>query len=207
MKLEEITKRLFQPVEAVNASTPAAKAVIATAKSSLSPNEAIAYQPPSVAKPMAAAVGKVFGQAAQLQSQSSDFRVAIQQLDRINQSVGRVFLPLREVYTQLSDLSGTFESLQIFRSQLEPFLEDFEPMRLLHEQVTQLIEAVQTELGQIVTSLDPLRSLSERVKALAYSLKQVNDLQHGFADLYSIFGDCRSVSSSVQAEEDEATLH
>jgi len=211
IRLEEITKRLFQPIEKETKSAASA-AVGSTIEVMEKPTE-----PPKTAKevnlsqlpkPMAAAVDKVFGHAAQLRSKSTDFALANDQLERLNKSVARTFEPLRKVYHQLSQVSEGFGSLHDFRTQLEPLAKDFEPIQLFQDQVTELTQGVHAEIGQIVSSLDSVRSLGERVNALAISLKQVSELQRAFAELSATFAEDHSAGSANDtAPQDQPTLH
>ncbi|HVN89686.1 MAG TPA: hypothetical protein VMT61_07725 [Candidatus Binataceae bacterium] len=224
LKLDDFRKRLLPPNEAENGvAAPAvaaesdskAQATVVSLAAPTTPSPALL--PPSSAglaprdsESISAAVRKVFGQVGTLQSRADEFSQATEQIDRLNKLVTRVFGPLRNLYSQLSEVAGSFDSLSSFQSQLAGLSKEFEPMRLLHDQVSQLTGSIHTELGQIVKALDPVSELNERANLLARSLKQISELQTDFADLYATFrnSEHRVKAGDVSNEQSETVaLH
>jgi hypothetical protein len=210
LKLEEFRKRLLQqPGNEDSVSSPV----------ELSPEEAVveplplkAPSAPSEAQRatdlMAAAVSKVFAQSSALQSRADEFAAAVESIERLSKAVTRAFGPLRAFYNQLAEVSGSFESLRLFQAQLASLSPTFEPMKLLHDQVAQLTGTIEVELGQVVKALDPAKDLSDRVSLLSRSLRQANELQSDFADLYAAFqGANRSSAAQAVQEEAQPSLH
>ena len=192
LKLEEFRKRLLQQPEAEAIADAAVPPSV-----ELSPQDAVvepiarssapADPPRRAAEEMAAAVSKVFAQSRALQSRADEFAGAVESIERLSKAAARAFAPLRAFHDQLAEISGSFEALRGFQAQLAGLSPNFEPMKLLHDQVAQLTGSIELELGQVVKALDPAKDLSDRVSLLSRSLRQANDLQNDFAELYAAF--------------------
>jgi len=139
-------------------------------------------------------VGKLFEQTKTFQVRFDELTQAIDVIERLTESAGRLFGPLRAFHTQLSQLSASFESMRSFQAQLAELGKTFEPMKIVHDQLAQLSESVQSNLAQLVKALDPAKDFRDRIITLANTLEQANELQADFGELYSTF---RAGSASV----------
>jgi hypothetical protein len=152
---------------------------------------------PSVAMPKAEvpfnqnqvieSVGKLFEQTKTFQVRFDELTQAIDVIERLTESAGRLFGPLRAFHTQLSQLSASFESMRSFQIQLAELGKTFEPMKIVHDQLAQLSDSVQSNLAQLVKALDPAKDFRDHIMTLAHTLEQANELQADFGELYSTF--------------------
>ncbi len=189
--------------ETVTAEIPETELKPETAKAS-SASAPIALVPGGEASTISAAVRRTFAQVGTLQGRTEDFHQAAEQLDRLGKSVTKIFGPLRTIYSQMAEVAGSFDALCALESELASLTNDFEPMRLLHNQVSQLTSTVQSELGQLVKSLDPVKELNDKVSTFARSLRQVSELHTDLSDLYSNIRDRQKVEGNVTQPSEAA---
>jgi len=132
-------------------------------------------------------VSKLFEQTRTFQVRFDELSQAIDVIDRLTESAGRLFTPLRSFHAQLLQLSASFESIRSFQMQLAELGRTFEPMKIVHDQLAQLMESIQSNLAQLVKALDPAKDFRDRIMTLARTLDQASELQANFGDLYSAF--------------------
>jgi soluble cytochrome b562 len=139
-------------------------------------------------------VAKLFEQTKTFQVRFDELTQAIDVIERLTESAGRLFGPLRAFHTQLSQLSASFESMRAFQIQLAELGKTFEPIKIVHDQFAQLSDSIQSNLAHLVKALDPAKDFRDRIMTLAQTLDQANELQADFGELYSAF---RAGSASV----------
>jgi len=146
-------------------------------------------------------VAKLFEQTKTFQVRFDELTQAADVIERMTESAGRLFGPLRAFHTQLSQLAVSFESMRAFQLQLAELGKTFEPMKIVHDQLAQLTDSVQTNLAQLVKALDPAKDFRDRIMTLARTLEQASELQADFGELYSAFR-----AGNDAAADDSGTL-
>lgn len=147
-------------------------------------------------------VGKLFEQTKTFEIRFDELTQAIDVIERLTESAGRLFGPLRAFHRQLSQLSASFESMRSFQIQLAELGKTFEPMRIVHDQLAELSDSVQTNLAHLVKALDPAKDFRDRIMTLAHTLDQANELQADFGELYSAFRSGNAGDGSSQPDRD-----
>ena len=132
-------------------------------------------------------VSKLFEQTKTFQVRFDELTQEIDVIERLTESAGRLFGPLRAFHTHLAQLSASFESMRSFQAQLAELGKTFEPMKIVHDQLAQLSDSIQSNLAQLVKALDPAKDFRDRIMTLAHTLDQANELQADFGELYSTF--------------------
>jgi hypothetical protein len=150
-------------------------------------------------------VSKLFEQTKTFQVRFDELAQAIDVIDRLTESAGRLFGPLRTFHGQLSQLSASFESMRSFQAQLAELGKTFEPMKIVHDQLAQLSDSIQSNLAQLVKALDPAKDFRDRILTLAHTLDQANELQADFGELYSTFraGNASVSDGSIRLDRSE----
>jgi uncharacterized phage infection (PIP) family protein YhgE len=132
-------------------------------------------------------VAKLFEQTKVFEVRFDELAQAVDVIERMTESAGRLFGPLRSFHEQLAQLATSFESMRSFQEQLAELGKTFEPMKLVHDQFAQLCASIQSNIAQLVKALGPAKDFRERILALARSLEQASELQTEFGELYSAF--------------------
>jgi len=151
---------------------------------------------------LADSVAKLFEQTKTFQVRFDELAQAIDLIERMTDSAARLFGPLRQFHSQLTQLAVSFESMRAFQGQLAQLGKTFEPMRLLHDQLAQLSDGIQTHVAQLVKSLDPAKDFRDRINALARAMDQASELQADFGELYSTFRTSPNIAQNDDDSQD-----
>jgi hypothetical protein len=160
------------------------------------PRPLVAVAPKSTSsesQQMADALERMFGQTQTFEARLSDLDKSIADLERLAHTVERAFEPLISLQDKIAELGGALESMKTFQMEIASLAENFEPMRLLYDQVTGLTSVFLENVGKLGAVLDPAALLRERILTLAQSFDSATSLQSNFEAL-------RASAPSIDAE-------
>jgi ABC-type multidrug transport system fused ATPase/permease subunit len=141
-------------------------------------------------------IAQLFGETKHFQRRIDDLHQKLSQIERTYASGDELFAPLRSFHTRLSQLAQSFASMRAFQFQLAQMAETFAPMKVLHNGLAEVTDSLEDHLAQLVLSLDPVRRFGERLRQLADTFDQAEQVQAEFLELHSTFRAAAKVTRS-----------
>ena len=212
MELEELRKRLLVRsgapaiplVRPARQFTKAAAGEEGTEKDQLvrdtTRNGAAAAVSADGVKPLpslAAIVGELF-------EPTDAFRSHFIQLSSVLRNVDTAGLPTQEAlariadfYERLASLANAFQSVKVFADQVKRLSTTFEPMKGLHEQLSQLIQAFYGNVKELGVAFEPVKAFQAKVRQLAQTLELIDQLEIRLLNLAEAFRPAPEVSEGM----------
>lgn len=146
---------------------------------------------------LAAIVGELF-------EPTDAFRSHFIQLSSVLRNVDTAGLPTQEAlariadfYERLASLANAFQSVKVFADQVKQLSTTFEPMKGLHEQLSQLIQAFYGNVKELGVAFEPVKAFQAKVRQLAQTLELIDQLEIRLLNLAEAFRPAPEVSEGM----------
>lgn len=160
-------------------------------------SEALAISEPLDAKyKLAEAVDKVFRPVETFREHFMRLAQAFESVEDASEGTLNAFRNIGDLHNHLVELGKTFQLVEAFTVEIGKVAKNFEPMRPLHAQLTQLNESFYINLLGLAQALQPVEKLKIQTAKLFGALDHIGELQ---AKLNEVAKSLRR--SAVQTQE------
>jgi hypothetical protein len=140
--------------------------------------EALSISEPLQAKPrLVEAVDRVFRPVEKFRDHFTRLARLFEPIEEASRGTLDAFTKLGDLQAHLAELSNTFQLVKAFTDEMGKVAETFDPMRPLHEQLSQLDDAFYGNLADLAAALEPVDALKVRTAHLFQALDSIGQLE------------------------------
>jgi hypothetical protein len=149
--------------------------------------------PPS----LAAIVGELFEPTDAFRSHFIQLSSVLRNIDTAGLPTQEALARIADFYERLASLANAFQSVKVFADQVKQLSTTFEPMKGLHEQLSQLIQAFYGNVKELGVAFEPVKVFQAKVRQLAQTLELIDQLEVRLLNLAEAFRPSPKVSEGM----------